>query len=282
MIEIITDSTCDVPEDMLKQYDIKVVPAYLLWGTEQYLDRVNIQPVEFYERLTSDPHRPTTSQGTVNDFQRAYEEAASRGADQIVTLTVSSAMSGTYQSALNAAKAVKTPVTVIDSKGPTMSLGWQVIAAARAREAGADLKHILETVEYVRKHLTLLVSMDTLEYLQKGGRIGNAIKWVSGLLQVKPLVSINHNSGLVEPVTLARTHKGVVDALYSRFVKIFEDSKKLHVSVLHGNVPAEAEALAERLRADLNPVELLINITGPVLGINTGPGALALAGYAEE
>jgi DegV family protein with EDD domain len=164
-----------------------------------------------------------------------------------------------------------------------MTLGWQVLAAARARAAGEeDVDHILNAVEQVRKKLVQLVSMDTLEYLQKGGRIGDAIKWMSSLLQVKPLVSINHQTGRVEPVTLTHTHKSLVESMYKKFFAHLEGCKKLHIAVLHGNVQAEAEALAERIRVEFNPVELLVNITGPVLGINTGPGALALCGYAEE
>jgi DegV family protein with EDD domain len=113
--------------------------------------------------------------------------------------------------------------------------------------------------------------MDTLEYLQKGGRIGDAIKWMGILLQVKPLVSINHQTGRVEPVALTRTHKSLVETMYNKFFAHFEDFTRLHIAVLHGNAQAEAEVLAERIRAEYNPVELVVNITGPVLGINTGP-----------
>ncbi len=124
--------------------------------------------------------------------------------------------------------------------------------------------------------------MDSLEYLQKGGRVGGAVKWVGTLLKVKPLVSINHGTGLVEPTGLARTHTALVGLLYHRFFERLVGRMNLRIAVLHGNVPEEAEALAERIRAAHNPVELLINITSPVLGINTGPGALALCGYADD
>ena len=282
MIKIITDSTCDIPDTLLKQYDITVVPHFIIWGDEQFRDRVDLQPVDFYKRLETDPHHPTSAQAGVPDFKQAYEAAAKRGATQLIVLTVSSAMSGAYQMALNAAKLVKIPVSVIDSKGPSMSLGWQVLAAARARDEGANINDILQWVDQVRKKLVQLVCMDTLEYLQKGGRIGGAIKWVGGLLRVKPLVSINHQSGLVEPVGLARTHKSVVEMMYSKFSDCFAGHKKVRVAVMHGNVPEEAEALVERVHKDYKPLEMLVNITGPVLGINTGPRALSLCGYAEE
>jgi len=282
VIEIITDSTCDIPESLVEQFGIQIVPHTIIWGSQQFRDRIDLQPVDFYQRLVTDHQRPTTSQAGIPDFQQAYEAAAARGATQIIALTVSSAMSGAFQSALNAAKLVKTPVSVIDSKGPTMTLGWQALAAARARAAGLDIEHILATVEQVRKRMVQFVAMDTLEYLQKGGRIGDAIKWMGTLLQVKPLVSINHQTGRVEPVALTRTHKSLVETMYGKFFSRLEGCKKLHVAVLHGNTQTEAEALAERIRTEFNPVELLVNITGPVLGINTGPGALALCGYSEE
>jgi len=124
--------------------------------------------------------------------------------------------------------------------------------------------------------------MESLEYLQKSGRIGNAVKWVGSILKIRPLVSINHSSGLVEPASLSRTHKGVIDLMYKKFFEHFKGKKKLHVAVMHGNIPEEAEKLAERIRYEFNPVELIINITGPILGISTGPAAMALSGYAED
>ncbi len=274
-IAILTDSTCDIPQDLVDQYGIAIISHVIIWGDEQYRDRVNLHPIDFYRRLVVDPRRPTSSQASVTDFQQAYEAAAARGAEHIITLTVSSAMSGAYQMAQAAAKLVRIPVTVIDSKGPTMSLGWQVLAAARAVAGGMDLNNILECVDQVRRNLVQLVAMDTLEYLQKGGRLGGAVKWVGGMLKVKPLVSINHQTGLVEPVSLARTHKALVEMIYSKFFKRLKGGKNLRVAVLHGNVEEEARALAERIQQGFQPIELLMNITGPVLGINTGPGALA-------
>jgi DegV family protein with EDD domain len=282
MIGIITDSTCDIPEQLVEQYGIIVVPQVVIWGEEQLRDRIDLQPADFYKRLAVDPTRPHSSLPSLRDFQQAYEKATSRGADELIVLTVSHAMSGTFEMAQNAAKLVKAPVTVVDSKGPTMSLGWQVLAAARARDSGADLKSILDRVEQVRKRLVQLVGMDTLEFLQRGGRIGGAAKWVGTLLKVKPLVSINHESGLVEPVALYRTQKALVETMYEKFFSQLGSKNNLRIAVLHGNALDKAEALAERIRAEFNPVELMVNITGPVLGINTGPGALALCGYAED
>ncbi len=282
MIGIVTDSTCDIPEDLISQYGITIVPQYIIWGDKQYKDRVDLSPLEFYQRLETDKVRPTTSQAIVNDFKHVYEDLKLKGITEIIVLTVSGAMSGTFQMAKNAAKLVDFPVTVVDSKGPTMTLGWQVLAAARAREMGDDVKTILNKIDHVRQRLVQFVALDTLEYLQKGGRIGGAVKWVGGLLQVKPLVSINHETGLIEPVSLARTQKALVENMYNKFFEKLDLNRKLRIAVLHGNALEKAEELTQRIQNDFNPIELIINMTGPVLGINTGPRALALCGYYED
>jgi len=282
MIGIITDSTCDIPENLLEQYRIIVVPAVVIWGEEQYRDRVDLKSSDFYQRLKTDPVLPHSSMPSVLDFQSAFETALQQGADSLIVLTISSAMSGTYQLAKTMASTLTVPVEIVDSKGPTMSLGWQVLAAARAIEAGADLKTVVDTVSRVRERMVQIVGMDTMKYLKTGGRIGNAAKWAGALLQVKPVVSINHSTGLVEPVGLARTHQAVVDLLYRKFFDKIGNVKNLRIAVLHGDAFEEAQVLAKRIEAEYHPLELLINMTGPVLGLNTGPGALALCGYADD
>ncbi|MBG0770081.1 MAG: DegV family protein [Anaerolineaceae bacterium] len=282
MIAVITDSTCDIPDDLIEKYGIIVVPQYIIWGDQQYRDRVDMQPVEFYERLITDKERPTTAQASVGDFQAAIEAAMEKGATEAVILTVSSAMSGTYNMAKQAAEQAPIRVEVIDSKGPTMTLGWQTLAAARARDEGASLDEIVMKVAKVRAGMVQMVAMETLEYLQYGGRIGDAVKWVGNILKVKPLVSIDHESGRVQPTGLARTQHALKEMLYKKFFEQLKGGKKFHIAVLHGNALEEAQKLVDRINKEFNPVELLVNITGPVLGINTGPDALALCGYAEE
>jgi DegV family protein with EDD domain len=282
MIAVIADSTCDIPEELVQEYGIIVIPQFIIWGDQQYRDRVDMQPVEFYERLQSEAQRPTTAQAGVGDFMVGIEKAVEQGATEAVILTVSSAMSGTYNMAKQAAEKAPIRVEVIDSKGPTMTLGWQTLAAARARDEGASLDEIVEKVAKVRASMVQLVAMETLEYLQYGGRIGDAVKWVGTILKVKPLVSIDHESGRVQPTGLARTQNSLKKMLYSKFFEQLPQGKKWHIAVLHGNVPEQAQKLVAKIAEEFNPVELLTNITGPVLGINTGPGALALCGYAED
>ena len=133
MIGIVTDSTCDIPENLLEQFGIIVVSQVLIWGEEQYRDRIDLQPSEFYQRLEVEHQLPHSSQPSQHDFEDAYETAASRGFKELIVLTLSSALSGTFEIAKTAAKSFKIPIEVIDSRVASMGLGWQVLAAARAQ-----------------------------------------------------------------------------------------------------------------------------------------------------
>jgi DegV family protein with EDD domain len=281
-IALITDSTCDIPQPLIEQYGIVVIPQIVVWGEKMLRNRIDLNPEEFYRRLERDAHMPTSTQPSPGDFEKTYREAIAQGAKEIVILTVSSAMSGTYALAEQVGRQMEVPVHVIDSKGPTMSLGWQVLAAARCREGGGSASEMAAAADKARAKMVQIVCLDTLEYLQRGGRIGKATRLIGTILNLKPLVRINHETGLVEASGQARTRKKSIETLQERFFEEIDAGKALHLAVLHGNAQAEAEALAERIQQEYAPRELLINITGPVLGIHTGPRALALCGYTEE
>lgn len=281
-IAIITDSTNNLPAEFISQYQIKVVPLTLIIGTQTYLDGVEMRPEEFYKRLVVEKNHPTTSQPAPGDFLAAYQDAKAEGAEQIIVITISSAMSGTMESARMAAKAIDIPVTIIDSKSNTMGLGWQVLACARAREAGASVNEIVAIVDNVREHLHLHVLLDTLEYLFKGGRIAGAAKLVNNVLKIKPQIRVNHATGSVEPVDISRTRAKAIEALYSAFTKKMDLTKPLRIAILHNDALEDAKALAEKVVAELKPVELIIALTSPVLGVHTGPQAIALSGYFES
>jgi DegV family protein with EDD domain len=279
---LITDSTCDIPQAMIDHYGITVIPLVVVWGDELLRDRVDLTPEAFYQRLEHDPVWPTSTLPSPTDFKKVYQEAIANGAKEIVVMTVSSSMSGTFQLAEQVGKQMDVPVHVVDSKGPTLSLGWQVLAAARIRELGGDAEKMINAAAGVRDKLVQIVCLDTLEYLHRGGRIGNATRFIGSLLDIKPLVQINHKTGLVESCGQARTRKKSIETLVNRFFEQLAPEKPKRVAVLHGNALPEALALADRIKKEYNPLELLINITGPVLGIHTGPRALALCGYTEE
>jgi DegV family protein with EDD domain len=285
-IALITDSTCDIPDELLTRYDIAFVPASISWGSDILRDRVDISAAEFYRRLAVDPIYPTTACPSPEHFRGAYAAAHANGAAEVVVVTVSSAMSGTYRAALMGAELVDFPVHVIDAKGPTLSSGWQALAAVRARETGGDAQAMLDAAGRARRGMAQWVALDTLEYLHKGGRIGNATRFIGTLLNIKPLVYIDHQSGLVEAGQSIRTRRRSIEALYQSFFGQLGihsgDGCPLRVAVLHGGAPEEAAELAERIQQEYRPVELLESITSPVLGVHTGPRALALCGYIDE
>ena len=201
-IAVVTDSTCDIPPDLIQKHRIVVVPLYVLWGKEELLDGQDIDNPTFYARLVTDPIHPKTSQPTPADFVRAIEET---GAREVVVITISRELSGSYDSAHQAAEEVDVPVHVVDSYSLSMGLGWQVLAAARERDSGSGVERMIAAAEQVREKLSLLLTVDTLEYLHRGGRIGGAAKLLGSVIQLKPLLGINHTTGTLEAVEKIRT-----------------------------------------------------------------------------
>jgi DegV family protein with EDD domain len=281
-IALVTDSTCDIPAAWRAQYDIHVVPMTVIFGDQQYLDGVDLSAEAFYERLLVDPLHPTTSQPTPQAFLDAYSQAAAQGAEEILTLTISSAMSGTIISARQAAQEAGLPVHILDSKNNSMGLGWQVIAAARAREAGGDLAAMLAAAERVQKRMVYYIALDTIEYLSRGGRFGGAARLMESVVHIKPVIYVRPDSGTVGASLPARSRSGAIEGMYKEFFRHIDTARPIHVTVLHNNAKDEAQALAERVQRACPPQELFISIVSPVLGVHTGPRALALCGYAEE
>ena len=280
-IALVTDSTCDIPSDWVRQYDIGIVPLTIVFGDQQYLDGVELTSQQFYERLPKESHHPTTSQPTPKAFLEVYRRAASSGADEILAITISSAMSGTMQSARQAAQESSIPVQVVDGKNNSMGLGWQVIAAARVREAGGGLDAMLAAAAQVREDMVYYISLDTIEYLSKGGRIGDAARFLDSILRIKPLIYVRPDTGTVGASLPARSRKSALEGLYKEFFRHFTPGRPLHITVLHNDALEEAQALAERVQAEHSPKELFISIVSPALGVHTGPRAVALCGYTE-
>lgn len=280
-IALITDSTCDVPSNLIERYNITVVPMHVIWGDETFRDRVDLSPTTFYRRLTEHAEPPTTAHPTPEGFLATYEEAIRAGAEEIVVIAISREQSGAFQAANQAVTMIDWPVHVFDSRSNTMGLGWQVLAAARIRESGGDAGAMIQAADSVRQHLSHYVFLDTMEYLYKGGRIGGATRLIGSLLDIKPLVYVDRTTGTVEAAGRARTRRRGLNMLYDRFFEHLETENVTHIAVMHGDAPRDAERIAERIERQYAPDELLIEITGPVLGVHTGPGAIALCGYSE-
>jgi len=281
-IAIITDSTSDIPDEWRKLFDITIIPLTIVWDEKQFLDGQDITPEAFYERLGKDPVHPTTSQPTPQSFLSAFQDAADKGYDEILVITISSAMSGTILSARQATENSPIPVHIVDGKSNSMGLGWQVIAAARARDNGAELNTMLSIIEKVRTNLAYYISLDTMDYLVKGGRFGDAIKFLNSVIKVRPLILVNHESGTVGASIPARSRSGAIDGLFKQFFKNINTELPLHITVLHNAAYEEAKELADRVINTYHPKEIFISIVSPILGVHTGPRAIALCGYAGD
>ncbi len=280
-IALFTDSTCDIPAEWLSQYDITVIPLTIIFGDEQYLEKVTMSPETFYQRLQTDPVHPTTSQPTPKAFLDGFRQAAANGAEQILVITISSAMSGTIESVRQAAQESPIPITIMDGKNNSMGLGWQVIAAARARETDGTLAAMMAAAEKAQKGMVYYILLDTIDYLSKGGRIADAASLVNSILKIKPMIYVKPDTGTVGASFPSRSRKSGIEALYKEFFKHLNTTLPMHITVLHNDCLAEAQVLAERIQQEYNPKELIISIVSPVLGVHTGPRALALCGYAE-
>ena len=278
-IAIMTDSTCDIPGDLLAQYNIHVVPLYVLWGGEELRDGVDIDRATFYTRLRHDPQHPTTSQPTPADFVQAIERTEAR---EVLAVTISSDLSGTYNSVCQAQPLVSAHVHVEDSRVTSMALGWQVLTAARAREQGADLEGMVSEIGRVRAASATRFTVDTLEYLRRGGRIGGASWMIGTALQLKPVLAMDQETGRIESVERIRTKRRAVQRLTEIAVEHLAGDSRVHLAVMHATVPDEAEALRDDLVSRLHPSEVLVTELTPALGIHGGPGLLGFCGYREQ
>jgi len=271
-VKIVTDSSADLPAQLVEELGITVVPLYLRFGEEVYRDRVDISEDEFYQRLLHDPIHPSTVQPSPQDFANVYQKL-SQEADGIVSIHISSKLSGTCNSALQSKETVekRCPIEVVDSQTLTMGLGLISIVAATAAKAGKGLPEVLAEVRQAIPNIHLLGLLDTLKYLLLGGRIGKAKALVGSILNVKPLLRLQ--DGEVVPAGQVRTRSKGVDRLFE-FAKNAINIEDL--AVVYNTTPDEAQSLAERIGSIFAKEKIRIARVGPMLGVHMGPGALVV------
>ncbi|MDF2814819.1 MAG: hypothetical protein K0Q81_1019 [Paenibacillus sp.] len=277
-IRILTDSTADIPESVRKEYGIEMVPLKVHFETETYYDAVTIQAEQFYEKLAASSKLPTTSQPSPVDFLEAYKgsEEAVASDEAVIAITLSAAMSGTYQSAVLAKSLLdeQLDVTVIDSKSASYGIGMLVVAAAKAAQEGKSKTEIVELVQKLRAGTKIYFLVDTLEYLQKGGRIGKASAVLGSLLNIKPILTID-GEGQVAPVDKVRGQKKAIARIIELLKEEFGDSE-IVATVAQAKASESAQQFAEQLQGQLNIIHTNFTTIGPVVGTHTGPGALAV------
>ncbi len=281
-IAVITDSTSDLSPEVAAQNDVLIVPLYVIWGEDQLRDGVDITKEAFYERLANDAASPSTSQPTPTDFVGVYKQVMEQGAEEIVVITISDQLSGTYDSATAAALHVDIPVHVMDSFSTSMGLGMQVLAATQVRDGGGSAREMLAAAERVRQRIRVYFAVSTLEYLHRGGRIGGAAKLLGTVLQLKPLLVLDNETGYIDAVERARTWKKAMDRVYEVATDGLDPSRKVRSWVMHAAAPADAMALAERINVAYNPASMGMGQLSPVLGTHVGPGTVGMVMYDDE
>jgi DegV family protein with EDD domain len=273
-IGIITDSTAYIPEKFIKQFNIIVLPQILIWGDETYRDGVDIQPSAFYNRLQSATVMPSTSQVTPAAFTEAYERLIGEG-KEVLAILLSAKLSGTIDSAVQAkAMTPDAKIHIFDSNTTTMALGFQVLSAARAIQDGAEIEQVLKMLEDGRDHTGVYLTPATLEFLHRGGRIGNASRFLGTALNIKPILGVI--DGRVEPVERVRTHRKALQ----RLVEIIQEKAGQHavrIACLHANAPGEAEEVLKLCESQLDVQEGFVGDVSPVIGTHVGPGTVAIA-----
>ncbi len=282
-IQIVTDSTSDLPKDLAAQQGIEIIPLKVMFGEQTYLDGVDISIDSFYEKLQASTQFPTTSQPSPAEFLAVYQRLLADPDVQILSVHLSSNLSGTHQSALLAKSELTAEqaarVTIIDSKYVCYGLGVIVLELAKAAAGGATIAHLQQRFEQLRNNISMYFVVDTLEFLQRGGRIGKASAFIGSLLNIKPILSIDQE-GTVTPVERVRGQKQAVKKILELCKADFAD-REVNVTVLHSKAAEIAVQISAEIRTQFTVKHLQYASIGPVVGAHVGPGSVAVLMYLD-
>ena len=275
---IVLDSTADFPEAPARFPNWRVVPLYVVLGDQSYRDYVELAPPEFYARLRTAEELPTTSQPTPGDFLQTYEELAQY--ERIYSLHISSALSGTYQSASTAAAELGDKVRTIDSESASAAIAMLGLAIQRRLEQGTTDDAIDALVGRYRANAHLIFTVDTLEFLRRGGRIGRASAWAGQLLHVKPILTIERE---VVPLKRVRGNQKAMQEFVSAFTSTSRDTPTLKVGIAHADAPDRATQLQKMVRHERPQAAIeVITTLGAVVGTHAGPGTVGFFWFDDE
>ncbi|WML45004.1 DegV family protein [Neobacillus sp. PS3-40] len=277
-IKIVTDSTLDMSDEVLKNYDIEIVPLSVTINDETYLDRVEINPVDFIKMMRTSADLPKSSQPSPGSFLEVYDRLGEEGYE-VISIHMTGKMSGTVRSAESAAKMSKTKVTVFDSEFISKALSFQVKEAAEMAKQGRSMEEIISRLEIVRSHSNLYIMVDTLENLVKGGRIGKGRAFIGSLLNIKPIASLE--GAEYHPVAKVRSYSQVVKYFAKQFTEDVKGKTIRGVGIVH----AEASELALKVKESIFELtgyeDIEIDYTNPTVITHTGEGAIALMYYFD-
>lgn len=277
-IKIVTDSTCDLSAEIIEKHDIIVVPLSISIDGENYLDRVDLTPREFIEKMKSSTELPKSSQPAAGEFLKVYDQLGSQGYD-VISIHMTGGMSGTVRSAQSAAQMTTANVKVIDSRFISVGLGFQVLEAANLAAEGKSMDQIVERLDIVREQTRLFVVVDTLDNLVKGGRIGKGRALIGSLLNIKPIASLD--GGEYTPVSKARSHSQVVKYLNNQFVEDVRGKTIKGIGLCHAQGLKLATKLKQTIKESTGYENIDIEDTTPIISTHTGVGAIGFMYYFE-
>jgi len=276
---IVVDSTADFPEAPGRFPNWRIVPLYVRFGDESFRDYVDLTPADFYTRLRGSPVMPTTSQPTPGDFQAVYEGLG--GYERVYSLHIAGTLSGTVESARTAAAEFGDRIRVIDTETASAAVAMLGLAIQRRLERGTTDEEVEELVRRHRNDSQLIFTLDTLDYLARGGRIGRAAAWAGGLMRVKPILTIR--AGEVVPLKRVRGNQRAFHEFITAFESGSEDGPGLRVAIADADAPDRSEALRELVQRTRPQAQLeLVTTLGPVIGTHAGPGTVGLFWFADD
>jgi DegV family protein with EDD domain len=280
-IRIVTDSTADLPADVRKQFGIEMVPLQLSFGDETFLDTVTIDTDQFYKKLAVSDQLPKSSQPSTIAFKEMYERILTETPDaHIISIHLSASLSGTYQSAVIGSTMVEidggeSHITVFDSKSASIGSGVLVLKAAEMAAAGSSKEQIIAAIEQLRSDTTIYFLVDTLEYLQKGGRIGKASAVIGSLLNIKPILTLDED-GVVSSIDKVRGLKKAMLRIIELLGQEFNSHEPVTVTFAYAERLEGAHEFNELLKANFNVQSTIYYELGPVIGTHAGPGTIGL------
>ena len=279
-IAVVTDSTAHIPAAALDGLEVPVIPLWLIWGQDRFRDGVDIDPPTFYRRLRDSKDFPTTSQPSAGEFEHFFREVGS-GVDAVVAVHISSQISGTVPNAQAAlAQFPDRTIRVVDSLTTSMGLSLMVIATARAAAAGKSLDEVVAVAEDMRDRVHILFTVDTLEYLHRGGRIGGAKRLLGTALNIKPLLHLEE--GRVEPLTSVRTKRKALARMLDEAEERLGGKPMAAAGVIDVAAVEEADAVAEQVKERFGVSPVYRTTVSPCIGAHVGPGTVGIGFYGER
>ena len=287
MIALVTDSTCDLPAEIIEKYSIEIVPLTVHFEDDTYYDKIDLENEEFFSMMESAEELPTTSQPSVGLFIDKYQDLADKY-DEIISIHISSALSGTVESArLAAAQTEDIKVEIINSKSTTTGLGFLVLLAAKMIEAGKNIEDIKSTLEKEREKLTIYFTVSELTYLEKGGRIGKAQAFLGSIFNFNPILELSAATGEITPKEKIRGYKKTNQKMVELALEAAENSDNVNFAYIYGKNSDNYQQLKELFEAELQnqpkyDYHILENKIGTVLSSHTGPLVYGIVIYRGE